>query len=193
MLTHHTLKVNEIFYSLQGEGIRAGRPSIFIRLSDCNLRCDFCDTEFASGSEYSMGQLRDAIAKFPCREIIWTGGEPTEQLTEDILKNFQDYENCIETNGTNPVPRGIHFISLSPKVAEHIVKKNVPECNEIRYVRASGQAIPVPSSRAIYKYLSPMAKGDKLDKAAVDWCIQLCLQNPEWAMSVQQHKIWGVR
>lgn len=190
------LKVNEIFYSLQGEGARAGRPSIFIRLSDCNLRCDFCDTEFISGKDMTVDEVREAVLKFPCNEIVWTGGEPTLQLTAEILKEFngdRGFIHCIETNGTHPVPEGIDFISLSPKVAEHVVKKNVPKCNEVRYVRAAGMAIPEPSTDAEKWYLSPLANGDKIDTASLKHCIDLCLKNPGWALSMQQHKVWGVR
>jgi len=190
------LRVNEIFYSLQGEGMRAGRPSIFIRLSDCNLRCDFCDTEFTSGRDMTLDEIREEVMKYPCSEIVWTGGEPTLQLTEEILAEFtgdRGFYHCIETNGTNPVPDGIDFISLSPKVAEHVVKRNVPQCDEVRYVRAAGQSIPQPATQAEHYFLSPLAIGDKIDAASLQHCIALCLDNPGWRLSVQQHKLWGVR
>jgi len=67
--------INEIFYSLQGEGVHMGKASIFIRLSRCNLRCSFCDTEFDSGTEMTIEALREAIAPYPGRRIIWTGGD----------------------------------------------------------------------------------------------------------------------
>ena len=73
--------INEIFYSLQGEGVHMGKASIFIRLSRCNLRCSFCDTEFDTGKEMTLEELRDAIAPYPGRRIILTGGEPTLQHT----------------------------------------------------------------------------------------------------------------
>jgi organic radical activating enzyme len=190
------LRVNEIFYSLQGEGARAGRASIFIRLSDCNLRCDFCDTEFTSGRDMTIEEIREEVLKYPCNEIVWTGGEPTLQLTAEILREFsagRGFIHCIETNGTGPIPEGIDFVSLSPKVAEHVVKKNVPECDEVRYVRAAGQAIPEPATKAKHHFVSPLAIGDKIDAAALQHCIALCLGNPVWRLSVQQHKMWGVR
>lgn len=189
------MKVNEIFYSLQGEGARAGEPSIFIRLSDCNLRCDFCDTEFVSGKEMTIGEIMEELKRYPCKVIVWTGGEPTLQLTDEICEQFQQagFRQCIETNGTGKVPMAIDFISLSPKVAEHIVKKNVPVCDEVRYVRAPGQQIPQPATDASYLYLSPQADGDKISAQSLEHCVRLCMQNPQWRLSVQQHKIWGVR
>ena len=91
--------INEIFYSLQGEGVHMGKASIFIRLSRCNLRCSFCDTEFDSGTEMTIEELRDAIAPYPGRRIIWTGGEPTLQLTEETVAYFKalGYHQSIET------------------------------------------------------------------------------------------------
>ena len=68
------LNVNEIFYSLQGEGGRMGEPSIFIRLTKCNLACSFCDTDFASGSDMALEEILNTIKAYPCKWIIWTGG-----------------------------------------------------------------------------------------------------------------------
>lgn len=100
------LNVKEIFYSLQGEGGRTGEASIFIRLTKCNLSCDFCDTDFANGQDMEVGEILDAIKKYPCKWIIWTGGEPTIQLNNEILKYFRDegYKQAIETNGTKKFP-----------------------------------------------------------------------------------------
>ncbi len=96
------LTVNEIFYSLQGEGGRAGQASIFIRLAKCNLNCSFCDTEFEQGIKMSPEEVLSTIGKYGCRWIIWTGGEPTLQLTDDVVAFFKEkgYLQAIETNGT---------------------------------------------------------------------------------------------
>ena len=96
------LKVNEIFYSLQGEGGRQGEASIFIRLTGCNLACDFCDTDFEDGKEMSLNEILTIIQAYPCRWIIWTGGEPTLQLTDKVLVFFrrEGYLQAIESNGT---------------------------------------------------------------------------------------------
>src|SRR3990167_4420238 len=93
------LKVNEIFYSLQGEGARVGKPSIFIRLADCDMTCGFCDTQFTGGKDMTLKEIVTYIKQFPCEEIVWTGGEPALQLTDTITRiiHYQGYYQCIET------------------------------------------------------------------------------------------------
>jgi organic radical activating enzyme len=128
-----------------------------------------------------------------CQTITWTGGEPTDQLTEEIISHFQKYHQTIETSGLNPVPKGIDLISLSPKVAEHVIKKNFPEgVTEIRYIRHKGQGIPKPSIKADHLYLSPHSDGFTINSENVKHCIDLCLKYPEWKLSLQDHKIWKV-
>lgn len=189
------LKVNEIFYSLQGEGARAGEPSIFIRLSGCDLTCGFCDTEFTSGKEMAVVEIIEYCQKkFPkCFWIIWTGGEPALQLTKEIVQSFKQagYSQAIETNGNHPVPDNLDFITLSPKVAEHILGKNFPkEVSEMRYVRHSGQMnVPETKIKAQHYFLSPMFDGDKVNKENLRHCISLCLKNPKWKLSIQLHKL----
>jgi len=110
-----SLKISEIFYSLQGEGARAGTATIFIRLQGCKAKfaCASmgikCDTEFESGKEYSLDQLYNFIKDMPSWEITWTGGEPTDQLTDEIVFFFKQkgYYQAIETSGLNPVANGI--------------------------------------------------------------------------------------
>jgi len=154
------MKVNEIFYSLQGEGARAGEASIFIRLAGCDLACLFCDTEFNSAAEFSNEQVLSKIKGFQSNWIVWTGGEPTLQIDEKIVRYFSDagYKQAIETNGNNPVPSGIDFVVVSPKVAEHVLKRNFPNgCDELRYAWHSGKEfVPNPSITAKHYYLSPI-------------------------------------
>lgn len=199
---NETLMVSEIFYSLQGEGARAGTPTIFIRLQGCKAKhaCYAlgikCDTEYESGKEYSISQLIDKIKSMTdCNEITWTGGEPTDQLTDEIVATFKNegYYQAIETSGLNKVPKGIDFICVSPKVAEHVVAKNfTDEIDELRYVRHKGQEIPQPSIKAKNYYISPHSDGFNINSENLKHCIELCLKNPKWKMSVQQHKIWNV-
>lgn len=197
------LNVSEIFYSLQGEGIRAGVPSIFIRLQGCKAKhaCYAsgvrCDTEFESGKPYSLDEILEWINNnaIGCKEIVWTGGEPTDQLTAEILQAFkgQGFYQCIETSGLNPTPNGIDFITLSPKVAEHVLIKNFPDgVDEIKYIRHKGQSIPEPTIVSKYKLLSPHSDGFTINKENVNHCINLCLQNPQWRLSIQQHKLWNI-
>jgi len=202
-------RVNEIFFSLQGEGARAGTPNIFVRLSGCNMRCDVkagklspggfaCDTEFESGHPMTAAQVVVSALKLAPLAgvgVIFTGGEPALQLDTALVDSFRKAgfgPLCIETNGTIDVaPLGLDWISLSPKVAEHAVR--VPECSEVRYVRGNGQGIPRPRTRAGRKFISPAFSGDSLDADTLRWCVELVKANPEWALSVQQHKTWGIR
>lgn len=196
-----SLKISEIFYSLQGEGARAGTPTIFIRLQGCKAKfaCAAmgikCDTEFESGKEYSCEQLYNFIKDIPSWEITWTGGEPTDQLSDKIIAYFKQkgYFQAIETSGLNPVPNGLDFVCISPKVAEHIIKKNFPNgCNELRYVRHKGQDIPQPTIEAKHYWISPHSDGFTINSENLKHCIELCLQNPKWKLSVQNHKLWNI-
>ena len=189
------LKVNEIFYSIQGEGQRVGTANIFIRLAGCDLTCGFCDTEFESYNEYALPELVQKLNEFDtdCPNIIWTGGEPALQLDMEIVKYFHDndYYQSIETNGNNKVPAGLDYIVVSPKVAEHVVKKNFKDTivNELRYTRHSGQGIPKPSIEAEHKFISPIFNGNSLDGKNLNHCIKLVKDNPEWKLSIQIHKL----
>lgn len=199
------MKVSEIFYSLQGEGSRAGQPSIFVRLSGCDLACGFCDTEFESGEELSADELLNAIelavtktgAKVqPGMWIVWTGGEPCLQLRREHIAFFYErgFMQAIETNGNHVPPEGLDLVCCSPKVAEHVLAKNFPNgVDELRYVRHSGQpGVPQPKVTARRLYLSPMFKGNLPDPDNVKHCIQLCLENPNWTLSIQSHKFFKI-
>lgn len=197
------LNVSEIFYSLQGEGVRAGEPTIFIRLQGCKAKfaCAksgiVCDTEFESGKEMTLLEISNWILNNAkkCATITWTGGEPTDQLTEEIVMYFKElgFYQTIETSGLREVPKGIDFISLSPKVAEHILEKNFPNgVTEIRYVRHKGQSIPEPKVSAMYYFVSPHSDGFDINKENLNHCIELCKQNPKFRLSIQTHKLWQI-
>jgi 7-carboxy-7-deazaguanine synthase len=197
------LKISEIFYSLQGEGARSGTPTIFIRLQGCKAKnaCFAsgikCDTEFESGRDYSVSELLIKIQDIApnCNEITWTGGEPFDQLSEEIIQYFKGvgYYQAVETSGLHPAISGIDFVCVSPKVAEHIIKKNFPEgVDELRYVRHSGQEIPMPSIIAKHYWISPHSDGFTINQTNLKHCIELCLKNPDWKLSVQQHKLWNI-
>jgi len=189
------LFVNEIFYSLQGEGVRAGEASIFIRLSGCNLTCSYCDTEFESKKEMSVEEILTELNQYSCRWIVWTGGEPASQLTDKVVQYFKEnnFKQAIETNGSMKLPKGIDWIAVSPKVAEHIIKKNFTKVHELRYTRNHSQSIPIPSIDAEYYFLSPINDGDIINKQNLQHCIDLCLNNPQWKLNLQMHKIWKVQ
>ena len=191
--------INEIFYSLQGEGVHMGKASIFIRLSRCNLRCSFCDTEFDSGTEMTIEELRDAIAPYPGRRIIWTGGEPTLQLTEETVAYFKalGYHQSIETNGTRRPPAGLDYITCSPKKeAMQLLHRNFPDgVGEFRFPVGSPADLPPAVSElppAGAYLLSPIFVGEtqsEADKAAIELCVSHILEHPEWQLSLQMHKL----
>jgi len=197
------LNVSEIFYSLQGEGARVGTPTVFIRLQGCKTKnaCMaygvVCDTEFESGKEMSLEAIKTWVKDNSngCKEITWTGGEPLDQLTDEIVSYFKElgYYQAIETSGLKPSVKGLDFTCVSPKVAEHIVKKNFPNgVSELRYVRHAGQDIPRPSVKAEHYWVSPHSDGYEINSENMKHCIQLCLDNPQWKLSLQNHKIWNV-
>jgi 7-carboxy-7-deazaguanine synthase len=197
------LIVSEIFYSLQGEGARIGTPTVFIRLKGCKAKnaCFAagikCDTEFESGKEMSLKELEEWIQKHGhgCNEITWTGGEPLDQLNQQIVNYFKNkgFYQAIETSGLHSAPEGIDFICVSPKVAEHVIKKNFPNgVTELRYVRHKGQSIPEPSIKAEHYWVSPHSDGFNINTDNLKHCIELCIQNPKWKLSIQNHKLWNI-
>ena len=199
-------RVNEIFYSLQGEGIRAGTANVFVRFSGCNLECSMepgprspggfdCDTEFMSGRTMLGTQIIAEAERIApdCRNVILTGGEPVLQLDSDLYNLLREkrYHIAIETNGSMPVPFEVDWITVAPKVAEHAIRQH--KADEVRYVRHYGQGIPRPSCDAVYQLISPAFDGNSLSRDNLSWCIQLVKENPQWRLSVQQHKFWSVR
>lgn len=193
--------VNEIFYSLQGEGVRAGTPNFFLRLAKCNLTCKVethgfdCDTEFESGRWMTLPEILEELRQLSgsCDWVVLTGGEPALQADREMIDAFHaaGYKLAVETNGSMELPEGIDWITVSPKVAEHAIRQR--KAHEVKYVRGYGQAIPKTAVEAEHCLISPAFEGDQLDPRALDWCIRLCKENPSWRLSVQQHKAWKVR
>ena len=196
----NSLKVNEIFYSLAGEGANVGRPVVFIRLSGCNMKCPFCDTLHRQGRFISIPIIIEEIKRKAknCNYIIFTGGEPLLQLNPEIVEQFlrQGFKIGLETNGTLPIPKEAHFdyITVSPKVEALTVKNNFPRgVNEIRYPLAFGDA-PPPLHLLPYAdryYVSPLFDGVLKNQINIGWCVTFCKEHPVWSLSVQLHKILG--
>lgn len=190
------LIVNEIFYSLQGEGGRSGEASIFIRLTKCNLSCSFCDTEFLSGNEMTIEEILQAIKPFACKWIIWTGGEPTIQLTNNHLLKFKEagYKQAIETNGTREVPSLIDYISCSPKTNYEKVKDIISEVDEIRLPVKYGDRLPdiMTLPKAKKYFLSPVFDGDKINRDNINYCVEQIKLHPQWSLSLQMHKLINI-
>jgi organic radical activating enzyme len=193
--------INEIFYSLQGEGVRAGTPNFFLRLAKCNLACKVethgfdCDTEFESGRWMTLPEIVEELRQLSekCDWVVLTGGEPALQVDREMIDALHaaGYKLAIETNGSLELPEGIDWITVSPKVAEHAIRQR--QAHEVKYVRGYGQAVPRTVVEAEHYLISPAVEGDRLDPRTLDWCIRLCKENPPWRLSVQQHKAWKVR
>ncbi|MDE5710447.1 MAG: 7-carboxy-7-deazaguanine synthase QueE, partial [Bacteroides sp.] len=110
-------KINEIFYSLQGEGYHTGTPAVFVRFSGCNLKCPFCDTQHEEGTQMSDDEILEEVGKYPATTVILTGGEPSLWIDRgfiELLHRAGKYV-CIETNGTRLLPDNIDWVTCSPK------------------------------------------------------------------------------
>ena len=192
------MRINEIFYSLQGEGHFTGRPAIFIRMAGCNLRCPFCDTDFSAFTEMSVADVLQQIAAYPARFVVLTGGEPSLQLTDDFVSSLKEagYFIAIETNGTHPLPQGIDWVTLSPK-GSFVPRAQVvlPRCNELKLVY-NGKIDPADflSIEAGEHYLQPCDTDNELANAVIlQATIDYCKAHPLWSLSLQMHKVVGIK
>lgn len=185
-------RVNDIFYSLQGEGRNTGRAAIFIRFSGCNLKCAFCDTTFDSYEELSDSEILDRIKAYPSRFVVLTGGEPSMQVDRDFidLLHAHGYELAMETNGTHPIAEGIDWITCSPKG-----KSAIQRCNELKCIFGEHDTAPDDHGiEADFRYLQPCDVQDARRNAAITRrCIDYILQHPEWQLSLQTHKLAGYK
>lgn len=206
-----TYSIKEIFYTLQGEGAHAGRPAVFCRFSGCNLWsgreadrasavCQFCDTDFVGTDGEGGGKFRtpaelaatiDALwpADYPATKyVVFTGGEPLLQLDAALIEAMHavGFEIAIETNGTLPVPAGVDWVCVSPKMGSTLV---VERGNEIKVV------IPQTSQDlAAYEHLQfdnffvqPM--DGPLAEFNTRLAIDTCKRRPRWKLSLQTHKL----
>ena len=206
------LKVNEIFYTLQGEGYHVGVPSIFIRLSDCNLRCTFCDTEFLSGKMMTLEEIVTECQSFRGTHIVLTGGEPGAQDIGSLVQALKraKYYIQIETNGMFKLPWGIDWVTCAPKTKPQSL--NVEFYHEIKLVVNNGDKLPkLGSHKDRYNYpvnkklcwVSPqnpldhtqrigLQTSSSVDNDNLNYCIGLIKNNPDWRLNTQQHKYWRI-
>ena len=128
-------KINEIFYTLQGEGAHSGIPAVFVRFSGCNLHCPWCDTDFSDFTEMSAEQIVAEVKELydipneRRKMVVLTGGEPALQVDKELVDALHQagFYICIETNGTRPLPEGIDWITCSPKEGTRPALKQVQE------------------------------------------------------------------
>lgn len=175
-------KINEIFYSLQGEGFHTGTPAVFVRFSGCNLKCPFCDTRHEDGVLMSDEEILHEVNKYPARMVILTGGEPSLWIDDafiDMLHATRKYI-CIETNGTRPLPEGIDWITCSPKTGSDLCLKRM---DEVKVVYLGQDIAPYEQLPAAHFFLQPCSCKNTQETIA---CV---LQHPRWRLSLQTHKL----
>lgn len=205
-------KVNEIFYTLQGEGAHMGIPAVFVRFSGCNLRCPWCDTEFTDSTPMSAEAIVTAIQELydipneRRKMVVLTGGEPGLQVDEALVNALHTagFYICIETNGTRPLPAGIDWITCSPKDGTKPVLKRVDEVKVV-FTGTYDPEIWREQLEAEHWMLQPLRfTGEWLIEHAVDeWeddrndnlddTVRYILSHPFWRLSVQVHKIADLR
>lgn len=187
------LQVNEIFYSIEGEGLRVGSPTTFVRLSRCNLRCHFCDTEFDSFAEMDLDEICEEIDRHPARWVCFTGGEPLGQNIEPLARRLQEsgYRLHIETNGTvSPEPRLFELIdhwTVSPK--RFAVVDGFRRITELKYVVGkSFREEIVQEELTDWIYLQP----ESSEPRYVQKALEILTRHPNWRLSCRIHRTLGL-
>ena len=192
------MKVNETFLSLQGEGYFTGTAAFFLRLSGCNLACPFCDTQHQSFVEMTEEEIVEEASRHKPRHIVITGGEPALQLTQSLVDKLHaaGFFIQVETNGTLPLPKGIDWVTCSPK-------GDFPQfpVDELKVLFMGDvtdpEAIISPllgKESGVKLYLQPLDTGnEKQNRTILRSCINYVLQHPRWSLSLQTHKIIGIK
>lgn len=194
------LQVNEIFYSLQGEGYNTGTASVFVRLSGCNLRCNFCDTSHQQGTPMTLQQIAGQVNRWPDAPLlVLTGGEPSLWLDDDTvaqLKRLTGKRIAIETNGTRPLPHGIDWVTFSPKGAYpggDLVPAVLTCCDELKVVYTGQDLSQYDHIRASHRFLQPCYVDDPDQRQRnLTACVQAVLAHPHWRLSLQTHRLLGI-
>ena len=193
-------RVNEIFYSLQGEGYHSGMPAVFVRFSGCNLRCSFCDTQHQQGALMSLIEIVDEVNKYPLAPlVVLTGGEPSLFIDEtfvDELKQKTGKQIAIETNGTRPLPSNLDWVTLSPKIAfeggdaEPCVLKT---CDELKVVYLGQDLAQYDDIDAKHRFLQPcFVENEGQRKAYMQACVEAVKGHPNWRLSLQIHRVLNI-
>jgi 7-carboxy-7-deazaguanine synthase len=208
-------QVKEIFYTLQGEGANAGQPAVFCRFAGCNLWtgreqdraaavCQFCDTDFVGidgtlGGKYldADALARQIEAQWPAgdiahRFVVMTGGEPLLQVDDALIAalHARSFKIAVETNGTIAAPKGIDWLCVSPKAGAPWVQRTGHELKVV-WPQPPFDLAELESADFMHRYLQPMDNVLRLENT--QRCIALCMQRPAWRLSLQTHKITGIR
>ena len=180
--------INEIFYSLQGEGFWSGTSMVFVRFAGCNLSCPFCDTDHAVKMHLSPAALLSMVQDCggSCRRICLTGGEPGLQVDSALVELLHGagFSIHIETNGTRALPEGIDWVTISPKSGGEVVLK---KADEIKLVYTADiepsrwEDFPAP-----WHFLQPCSMQNTSE------VISYIKSHPLWRLSLQTHKYLNI-
>ena len=197
-LSVNKYKVNEVFYSLEGEGLFSGQAAVFVRLAGCTMHCPWCDTKYAQKTKFNLTaeQILKKIAAFPCKTVVLTGGEPTEQNLTALLKLLKKnkYRIHLETNGANVIDTKLFdFCTISPKA--FVNAKMLKKADAIKYITDVKTTLPEIESlakrtdkRTLF-YLQPKNNS----KETIKQCLKLIKQKPNLRLSVQLHKFLNIK
>lgn len=212
------MKVNEIFYSLQGEGVYTGTAAVFLRLSGCNMKCWFCDTKgHEQGTEMTEEEIAERVSQYPARHIVITGGEPTMQLNARLTRLLHEkgFFIQIETNGALPLKDGteVDWITCSPKgneikiqridelkllfIKEYLEKYKEVKASQrcLQPLDEGGQEVQTLASQA---GSSPRLRRAELGTSRFassrggNEVISYIKEHPQWRLSLQTHKLINI-
>lgn len=206
-----TYSIKEMFYTLQGEGAHAGRPAVFCRFSGCNLWtgreedraraiCQFCDTDFVGTDGEGGGKFASAAELAARIDSLWpgevqvnkyvvfTGGEPLLQLDAPLIAamHARGFTVAIETNGTLPVPPGVDWVCVSPKVGSTLV---VTRGNELKAVIPQANQHLSDYEQLDFEHFFVQPMDGPLAEFNTRLAIDTCKRNPRWKLSLQTHKL----
>ncbi|MBP5393966.1 MAG: radical SAM protein [Bacteroidaceae bacterium] len=199
------MKINETFVSLQGEGHFTGTPAFFLRLSGCNLQCPFCDTQHQTFIEMSEDEIVQEASREKPRHIVITGGEPALQLTQSLVDKLHEagFFIQVETNGTLPLPQGIDWVTCSPKSLTPALSKGegVQTVDELKVLFMGDGTDPeemvspiLGEGTGVRLFLQPLDTGDEMrNRIILRDTIAYILQHPKWSLSLQTHKMLGIK
>lgn len=189
-------RINEIFYSLQGEGALRGTPAVFVRFSGCNLNCGFCDTNHSAYQLMSIEEIITTaieehnrfspLSKKAKNLLVLTGGEPALQIDDDLINALHEaqFYIAIETNGTLDLPKGIDWTTCSPKEGSRL---SISQADEVKIVY-TGQPVEhyYKEISATHYILQPCSMQN------TDEVIRYVKSHPHWRLSIQMHKYIGI-
>ncbi len=193
-------RINEIFYSLQGEGFHSGTPAVFVRFSGCNLRCTFCDTQHQAGEMLSLQEIVNEVNKYPIAPLlVLTGGEPSLFIDEAFvaeLKQKTGKKIAIETNGTRPLPDNLDWVTFSPKTTFEggdLEPCVLTHCDELKVVYLGQDLAQYDGIEAKYRFLQPCFDEDlEQRKANMQACVEAVKRHPNWRLSLQIHRVLNI-